>query len=1087
MSIPPIDDNTPNDATLSPGNAGLDNVENKAVPSDEANIIEKDQTENIQLAMAGPVRKTVVDAAGDVIKKYTDKDGNVQDKADVIVSPNKKKADKELKAGADKLDDGGGEAQSLANVDESGNVIFRSATPDELTKLQKFAQEGETLPLTDKKAMKKLKIATPNLKRVESGEGKDADESLRSLIFATYSTYKEITTASGQRIIRTGERGFKQVIQEANTISSVDAFLMLMQRQPGERPFTDAEFLAARRTVVALQLEAQRLVKIAQKTGDPLDKARAAQAIGLEGYASIQLFGAQGDAARSLATFRIIASPSKARIQAMGQMLDKTGVLTNGEITQDNLIDYIEAYGGEGGIDQLLYYYSIAPNDRTRHEFAKRSIIRKYIADPFVEIYQSALLSNPITHTYNFLGQAVMLELQVLERALEGRPLEALAMLQAQKKYIGDAVKASWHALKTEKSVTDGTSKLDVDMKAISSEAFGIDRKAGKVQSAAGFFVDGFGQLMRLQGYRPMVAIDEGFKVLSRGMFMEGEAVKAKIAAIKSAKARGLSPDKVTEEGQAAYLKTLHSQETFDGAVEFGKYVTFQDDLPGVLGSFQGALNHPLMKIWMPFYKTPTNIMLRILERTPLGIAMPSNMKKMLMGSNAERRAMMSKIVTGTGLGALMLGLTTGSYGDGIMITGYGPRRKKQRANWLENHEPYSIGIKKEDGSYAWVSYARFDPLSGVLALAADTADVMYNVDDPEALDDMVLNLGIATTRYVGSATPMLQFVGELLELQGSPYADAEKKLERLQEIVSKQAVTAGIIVKEHITTGGQYGVGMQSLVERVTDPSPKETKPNNLDQIYPHLPGVQGLDATVRGAYEALTLACSKTIGCSDSLPDKTNRWGEVVPQTRGSWWNYWAPVRIVDKPQKNIVNKELELLMTGLPPLARSMNTPNIKLTGVAYADYKKYYNDPASSPLAKEVFGNTVMGSNLMPKPILEAYAELFDSDDYKYIPTPGVVNKDGFERMPASKGHKLRKIQEIDNIYKNYAKLLVLSHYPEYATIVSNQKAYQENLGVYPNTTLPPTKNETNQTILEIEKKLPSGLPIGDKNRALEQSR
>ena len=51
--------------------------------------------------------------------------------------------------------------------------------------------------------------------------------------------------------------------------------------------------------------------------------------------------------------------------------------------------------------------------------------------------------------------------------------------------------------------------------------------------------------------------------------------------------------------------------------------------------------------------------MLRILERTPLSVAMPSNMKKMLMGSNAERRAVMSKIVTGTGLGALMLGLTT--------------------------------------------------------------------------------------------------------------------------------------------------------------------------------------------------------------------------------------------------------------------------------------------------------------------------------------------------------------------------------------------------------------------------------------------
>ena len=62
--------------------------------------------------------------------------------------------------------------------------------------------------------MKKLKIATPNLKRVESGEGKDADESLRSLIFATYNTYKEITTASGQRIIRKVSVGLNKLYKK---------------------------------------------------------------------------------------------------------------------------------------------------------------------------------------------------------------------------------------------------------------------------------------------------------------------------------------------------------------------------------------------------------------------------------------------------------------------------------------------------------------------------------------------------------------------------------------------------------------------------------------------------------------------------------------------------------------------------------------------------------------------------------------------------------------------------------------------------------------------------------------------------------
>ena len=218
---------------------------------------------------------------------------------------------------------------------------------------------------------------------------------------------------------------------------------------------------------------------------------------------------------------------------------------------------------------------------------------------------------------------------------MEGRPGEALAMLKAQWKYMGQAARAFGHALRYEEALTDGTSKLDVDMKAISSEAFGIDKTQGGIRSAAGHAIDGFGILMRMQGYRPMVAIDETFKVLARGMQIEALAERSKTEAMKAAKLRGASDDDILKEGQAAYLKTLHSEETFQEGAEFARMVTFQDDLPGVFANFQGAINHPLMKIWMPFYKTPTNIFLRVTERTPLGIVMPSNMKAMLMGTNA--------------------------------------------------------------------------------------------------------------------------------------------------------------------------------------------------------------------------------------------------------------------------------------------------------------------------------------------------------------------------------------------------------------------------------------------------------------------
>ena len=105
------------------------------------------------------------------------------------------------------------------------------------------------------------------------------------------------------------------------------------------------------------------------------------------------------------------------------------------------------------------------------------------------------------------------------------------------------------------------------------------------------------------------------------------------------------------------YVKALHSNSSFDEAVQFGKYVTFQNDLPAFFEDFQGFINHPIMKIWMPFYKTPTNIFLRITERTPFGIMMPSNFKAVFMGgSGDEKRAVMSKIISGQLVGTRLNG-----------------------------------------------------------------------------------------------------------------------------------------------------------------------------------------------------------------------------------------------------------------------------------------------------------------------------------------------------------------------------------------------------------------------------------------------
>ena len=170
----------------------------------------------------------------------------------------------------------GGIESPLINVEESGKVYIRPATQDELKKLEIYSKDVSlqntfktSQPLKNNKtkySSDKGDVVVPNLKNIKTGGGKDADAALREIISATYMHYKDITTASGQRLIRIGERGFSDIIKDANMIGSADALLMLLQRTPGERPFTDAEFLAARRTVVALRLEAERLIKKARKT-----------------------------------------------------------------------------------------------------------------------------------------------------------------------------------------------------------------------------------------------------------------------------------------------------------------------------------------------------------------------------------------------------------------------------------------------------------------------------------------------------------------------------------------------------------------------------------------------------------------------------------------------------------------------------------------------------------------------------------------------------------------------------------------------------------------------------------------------------
>lgn len=959
--------------------------------------------------------------------------------------------------------------QPLAQTAQTGDVFVRPLSPTELNEIRTMMNDPEFDPDGE--------VVLPNLDYIDSGMTGTADEKFRKLVAATFKTYSEKNTGP-EGALRKGYRGFDEIIADANKIGSTDAMMMLMERKPGERPFTDAELLAARRTVLSFETMTFKLIGAYEKSGSDLDLAKALQAQSISAYAQIQLAGVQEDIGRTLVSNKIIAAPSRARTTAVKQLVETSEVKTAENmsivINEGNAAQFIEQAGGRETAMSILAAYKNLPNDASRNRFAKMTFLERAKMTPrmAVELFQSALLTSGTTHAFNAAGQFVFMEMLMAERFLQGDVREAGAMLKAQAMYFPQAFKAMAHALVYEKSITEQTSKLDASGRQIARQTLGLRTGAeggGNLESAAAYATDGFGIIMRMGGYRPMLAIDEFFKATGRGMQLEALSIRAATEAAtakrKELYAGAEGSDQVANfqaeidaAYHKAYMRTRNSHAAFEESSEFARMMTFQDDLPPAFQQYSSIMNNPITKIWIPFYKTPTQIFRRITERTPFGLLMPTVVKdKLINGSARDKKEAVTRIMTGSAMMATLMYTSTGSVDEGFIITGYGPTDKNQRAEWMRNNQPYSIGMKKEDGTWDWVSYARYDPVSGMLAMAADSADVLYNLEDDDMAMDMMIAMGSASMRYTATALPMTQFIGEIVDLAGSPYASHESKMDRLQQLLTRQLVTTGKVMEEHITTGGLYGQQMKGTLERsgVFDENDRFGSSTIPGAQYDIIPGI-GAQPVIRGYYEALNEVCAKTPGCSSTLPPRRNRWGEAIPQTRGTGWEFIQPWKVLNKPEPDALNREMDKLGFGFSRLNASMDEPMIKLTGEQMDRYITLYNNPGESSFAEDYFKVGSYKGIKVPEGVYETLNAELENPFYQTM--PGTT-----EAVPSTHAYRIDRLKKIDAEYKQYAKELMLLEYPELAALVQQRGAFKDATGKNPKRLLEPTAGETKEAV------------------------
>ena len=439
--------------------------------------------------------KVVSDVAGGVNEFLTK-----ESKKDTVANVNKPKGEK---AGTIQKDD-------LAVTDESGAVFIRPLKAEEVEDLVSFVVKEDP-------DFKDIDLSLLNLGNFETGfkETGDLDLTLKRLMKKIYDEYKdatidgkairvepskvtEVVEVNGtKKFIREGGVTFEMMLKEAEKIGAHQSIINMLTRKPGDRPFSYAELLAARKTALSFEILIYRQIKRYEESGALVDLAKLQQSIGLYAYATLNLAGNTSDLGRAMVSQKIAANPSNSHINSLGNVVDQhasgikpgqdpVATMIGGkgtfEINDANVHRYIEANGGEAQVKLLVDRFMMLPRNGARTRFAQGWLRSKLGmgANALVELYQTSLLSSITTHSFNAAGQMAFMSLVPFERMLSGEVREGLLMYKAMAKYFPQAIKGMTYALINEKSMSDSVSKLDVNSRSISGTGFGLQKKGFK-------------------------------------------------------------------------------------------------------------------------------------------------------------------------------------------------------------------------------------------------------------------------------------------------------------------------------------------------------------------------------------------------------------------------------------------------------------------------------------------------------------------------------------------------------------------------------------------------------------------------------
>jgi hypothetical protein len=435
---------------------------------------------------------------------------------------------------------------------------------------------------------------------------------------------------------------------------------------------------------------------------------------------------------------------------------------------------------------------------------------------------------------------------------------------------------------------------------------------------------------------RVLQSTDEAFKALgyrfevNARAYREGETLRRQLIA------DGVDPD-MADMKKIERIQDIRSNPPEDidlAAMDFGKMLTFSRELDGFPKTVQDLANSSVIaKTMMPFVRTPTWLVSEGTQHSPFAV-LSKQWRRDVAAGGAERDLALAKF----GMGSMaMIGLS--SLAVEGRITGSGPGNPQLRSTYQrEGWRPYSIVFKEgewdEDfkiylsqfpgmdpsigkNGNLYVSFRGFEPVSAVLAMAADYTEYARYQDDEDEVAQVGLGALFGLYQYMGNS-PFMQTLSGMVGAVGSQIPNPRQVMKDVINEMTKAGTG-------YLIDGSPAGAwsSMQAQIERNVDGTRKDIT------AHPDLP------VGVKGFYEAFLRKRSRVPGLSAELPDRLNRWAEPEMEIDPARpWLSNLGIRTNESKMQEVDRVLIALRMPlAMPPRAIEKNGARVRLETEQY----------------------------------------------------------------------------------------------------------------------------------------------------------